>query len=134
MRDDGKIQAIREALPHMRDVARENPNAQVLVRVATFSNGARWHLAEPTPVEKFEWTDLAAEAVTDMGNALGLVAEQMKMPPMEERSLPPVLVLISDGMPTSDFGGGLKALLDLPWGKKAVRIARRTPGARHAGR
>ena len=42
---------------------------------------------------------------------------------MSERALPPVLVLLSDGQPTDDFSGGLKELLDLPWGKKAVRVA-----------
>jgi uncharacterized protein YegL len=124
---DGKIQAlntaIREAIPHMREVAEENPNAQVLVRAVKFSQGAQWHLAQPTPVEDFEWTDLQAESVTDMGKAVSLVAEQMKIPPMSDRALPPVPVLISDGQPTDDFAGGLKALLDLPWGKKAVRIA-----------
>ena len=41
---------------------------------------------------------------------------------MSERALPPVLVLVSDGQPTDDFDGGLKALMDQPWGKKAVRI------------
>lgn len=43
---DGKIQvldtAIREALPHMRQVADENPNAEVLVRALKFSSGAQW--------------------------------------------------------------------------------------------
>jgi uncharacterized protein YegL len=34
-----------------------------------------------------------------------------------------VLVLISDGQPTDNFDNGLKALMDQPWGKKAVRIA-----------
>jgi uncharacterized protein YegL len=58
-----------------------------------------------------------------MGKALRLVAEQLKMPPMSERALPPVLVLISDGQPTDDFAGGLRALLNEPWGKKAVRVA-----------
>lgn len=123
----GKIQAlnnaIRESIPHMRETAKENPNAQVLVRAVKFSNGAHWHIAQPTPVEQFEWIDLAAEGETDMGKALKLVAEQLKIPPMAERALPPVLVLVSDGQPTDDFGAGLKALLDLPWGKKAVRIA-----------
>ena len=124
---DGKIQAlntaIREAIPHMRKVAQENPNAQVLVRAVRFSNGAYWHVAQPVPVEQFEWTDLQAEGATDMGKALRLVAEQLKVPPMAERALPPVLVLISDGQPTDDFASGLKALLDEPWGRKAVRIA-----------
>jgi uncharacterized protein YegL len=127
MEQDGKIQAlntaIREAIPHMRKVAEDNPNAQVLVRAVKFSNGARWHISQPTPVADFAWTDLAAEGETDMGKALQLVAEQLKMPPMSERALPPVLVLVSDGQPTDDFEAGLRALMDEPWGKKAVRIA-----------
>jgi uncharacterized protein YegL len=127
MEQDGKIQAlntaIREAIPHMRKVAEDNPNAQVLVRAVKFSNGAQWHITQPTPVADFAWTDLAAEGETDMGKALQLVAEQLKMPPMSERALPPVLVLVSDGQPTDDFESGLKALMEQPWGKKAVRIA-----------
>jgi uncharacterized protein YegL len=127
MQQDGKIQAlnnaIREAIPHMKKVADDNPNAQVLVRAVKFSNGAQWHISQPTPVADFAWNDLPADGETDMGKALSLVAEQLKMPPMSERALPPVLVLISDGQPTDDFDGGLKELLDQPWGKKAVRIA-----------
>jgi len=127
MGDDGKIQslntAIREAIPHMKKVAEDNPNAQVLVRAVKFSNGAQWHISQPTPVTDFAWTDLTADGETDMGKGLGLVAEQLKMPPMSERALPPVLVLVSDGQPTDDFDGGLKALMEQPWGKKAVRIA-----------
>jgi uncharacterized protein YegL len=123
----GKIQAlntaIREAIPHMRKVAQDHDNAQVLVRAVRFSDGAYWHIAQPVPVEQFEWADLQATGATDMGKALKLVAEQLEMPPMPERALPPVLVLISDGLPTDDFAAGLNALLDLPWGKKAVRIA-----------
>ncbi len=123
---DGKIQtlnnAIKEALPEMRRVADENTNANVLVRAVKFSDGAQWHVATPTPVDSFTWTDLTTDGLTDMGKALSLVAEQLKMPPMTDRALPPVLVLISDGQPTDDFGSGLKALLREPWGKKAVRI------------
>jgi uncharacterized protein YegL len=127
MEQDGKIQAlntaIREAIPHMRKVAEDNPNAQVLVRAVKFSNGAQWHISQPTPVADFAWTDLTAEGETDMGKGLQLVAEQLKMPPMSERALPPVLVLVSDGQPTDDFESGLRALMNEPWGKKAVRIA-----------
>ncbi|MUG96839.1 VWA domain-containing protein [Scytonema sp. UIC 10036] len=123
----GKIQslnnAIRQTIPLMREAADDNANAQVLVRAIKFSDGAQWHVSQPTPVENFEWTDLTADGVTDMGKALSLVAEQLKIPPMTDRALPPVLVLISDGQPTDDFGSGLKKLMEQPWGKKAVRIA-----------
>jgi uncharacterized protein YegL len=114
MQEDGKIQAlntaIREAIPHMQNVADDNPNAQVLVRAVKFSNGAQWHISQPTPVADFTWQDISADGETDMGKALALVAEQLKMPLMSDRGLPPVLVLISDGQPTDDYDSGLKAL------------------------
>jgi uncharacterized protein YegL len=127
MRVDGKIQslntAIREAIPHMQKVASENPNAQVLVRALTFSSGAQWHISQPTPVEEFKWVDLKANGETDMGKALSMVAEQLRIPPMTDRALPPVLVLISDGLPTDNFKKGLAELMEQAWGKKAVRMA-----------
>jgi len=127
MKTDGKIQAlnvaIHEAIPHMQKVGADNPNAQVLVRAIKFSSGAQWHISQPTPVEDFKWEDLQADGVTDMGKALSMVAEQLKIPPMTDRALPPVLVLISDGQPTDSFERGLTDLMEQPWGKKAVRIA-----------
>lgn len=124
---DGKIQAlnnsIQETIPHMRSTADENPNAKVLMRVLEFSSGARWQVGEPTAIDDFRWKDLEADGVTDMGKAFSMVSEQLKMPPMEDRALPPVLVLLSDGYPTDDYSSGLEELMLQPWGKKAVRIA-----------
>ncbi len=123
----GKIQAlntaIKEALPTVKEEAEKNPHAQIFVRAITFSDGAQWHVAQPTPIENFSWIDLSADGVTDMGKALSMVAEVLKIPPMEQRALPPVLVMISDGQPTDNFSAGLKAMMDQPWGKKSVRIA-----------
>ncbi len=54
---DGKIQslnnAIREALPSMKQVADENPNAEVFVRALCFSSGAQWHVPQPTSIADF---------------------------------------------------------------------------------
>jgi len=124
---NGKIQtlntAIREALPAMRKVSGENPHAEVLVRAIKFSDGAMWHIGVPTPVDQFQWKDLSSSGCTDMGKALKLVADELqKLEKAKLRGLPPVLVLISDGQPTDDFEKGLEALLNQPWGIKAVRI------------
>jgi uncharacterized protein YegL len=93
---NGKIEvlnrAIRESLPEMKRVANDNPNANVLVRAIKFSDSAQWHVPTETPVNSFNWTDLTAGGLTDMGKALLLLAEQLKMPPMTDRALPPVLV------------------------------------------
>jgi uncharacterized protein YegL len=116
-------QAIRQSLPGMADVARDNPEARVLVRAIRFADQAAWHLPEPTPVQQLQWRDLQAGGITAMGEALSLLAAALQSPPMEERALPPVLVLISDGQPTDDFETGLALLMRQPWAQKAVRLA-----------
>ena len=115
--------AIQSVIPEMRSVALENPNAQVYIRTLRFSSGASWITPEPVPVEDFVWDDLEASGLTDMGKAFSLLSAQLSIPPMPERALPPVIVLISDGMPTDEYKGPLEKLLKMPWGKKAVRIA-----------
>lgn len=127
MRADGKIQAlnvaISEALPSLRAAADGNMSADVMVRAATFSTGAQWHSPEPTPVRDFRWRPVEAGGFTDMGAALSLVAEGLKVPPMPERGLSPVLVLVSDGQPTDNFDDGLRRLLKTTWGSRAIRLA-----------
>jgi uncharacterized protein YegL len=116
-------EAIRESLPHMRKVAEDNPNAEVLIRAIKFSSGAEWHIGLPTAIDQFQWDDLSVETSTDLGAALSLLADALKIPPMDTRALPPVLVLLSDGMPTDDYKAGLNKLMAEPWGKRSVRIA-----------
>jgi uncharacterized protein YegL len=127
MAADGKIEslndAIKQALPVIKDSADSNPFAKVLIRCIKFSNGAEWINKEPIPLENFHWSDLSADGVTDMGKALSMVADELKMPPMEKRGYPPVLVLVSDGQPTDNFDGGLKKLMSESWGKKSVRLS-----------
>jgi uncharacterized protein YegL len=115
--------AIQSTIPEMASAADNNPNAELLIRALKFSSGASWVTVDPVPIEKYAWNDLTAGGTTDMGKAFHLLAAQLKIPPMSERALPPVLVLLSDGQPTDDYKRPLNELLDLPWGKKAVRIA-----------
>lgn len=124
---DGKIQslnyAIEETIPQLQSAARDNPSVELLVRVCTFASGARWHIDEPTPVERMRWTPVAAKGHTDMGRALALVADALKVPPMPERAVSPVIVLVTDGHHTDDFDAGLAALMNERWGREAVRLA-----------
>jgi uncharacterized protein YegL len=127
MAEKGKIEslnnAIREAIPHMQKAAESNPHADPLVRVLKFSTGAQWITNNAIHLSDFKWNDLNAEGETDMGRAFSMVADYLKIPPMTDRGLPPVLVLVSDGQPTDDYHTGLKNLFDQPWARKAVKIA-----------
>lgn len=126
MRDEGKIQslnyAIREAIPHMQREAENNIHANLLISALKFSTGAQW-IIPPTAVNNFRWIDLQAKGETDMGQAMILLSEVLSIPPMTERGLPPVLVLLSDGQPTDNFNDGLEKLLNEPWGRKAIRVS-----------
>lgn len=115
--------AIQSTIPEMRDAAENNPNAQLMVRTLKFATGASWVTANPVNIEDFEWNDLNAGGITDLGKAFDMLAAQLTIPPMTDRALPPVLVLLSDGQPTDNYKKSLDKLLQLPWGKKAVRIA-----------
>lgn len=127
MKYNGKIQqindAIRSSIPAMKNVAKDNPNTKLLVRAVSFSNHANWHIGKPTEIENFQWNDLNADGLTAMGEALQLVANELSVEKLTQRGFPPVLVLVTDGVPTDEFEDGLKALFDTPWGKKAIKIA-----------
>jgi uncharacterized protein YegL len=123
----GKIEAlnnaIREVIPAMRKAAEGNPEVQFYVRVIRFSSGASWHVAEPTLLNDFKWVDLDAEGETDLGQAFALLSTELNNMPANARMLPPQLVLISDGKPTDDWKPALQALLEVPWGRRAMRQA-----------
>jgi uncharacterized protein YegL len=127
MAADGKIealnQAIRDALPPLRELAAQNPFVDLLLRAVVFADGARWHLEEPTSVTQAAWPPVVPGGYTDLGAALALVSDVLAVPPMDPRAFPPVLVLVSDGRPTDDFESGLAALMAQPWGRRAVRLA-----------
>jgi uncharacterized protein YegL len=115
--------AIQDAIQPMRDAANANPGAELLIRVLKFSTGAQWLNPRAEKIDDFEWIPLEANGMTDMGKAFSLLSDELRIPPMPERALQPVLVLLSDGQPTDDYEDSLNKLLSLPWGKKAIKVA-----------
>lgn len=115
--------AIDEAIPEMKRVALDNVNADVFLRVLTFGSYAKWHIAKRTPISEVTWKPVQVDGATMMGAALKEVAVVLEDKNMPERGLPPVLVLVSDGMPSDSFEQGMQALLNTRWGKKAIKMA-----------
>ena len=145
MAADGKIQAlnnaIREMLPHLGQVARENPHVELLFSALAFSTGVRWHMESPTPADDVVWHDLLAGGYTDLGAALTVVAERISVGTIGQRAMAPAIVLVSDGQPTDDFDLGLRTLLASPsvraphvtrWRSGATPIGTCSPGSRAA--
>jgi uncharacterized protein YegL len=133
MSGSGKIQAlnnaISEAVPHLRDEARLNPHAQMLVRVLAFATEVSWVVQQPTPIEQFRWPGIDAipQGLTEMGLAMREMASVMRQLAQEGGGFTPAMVLVSDGRPTHvvgpHFAVGLRELLAEAWGREAVRMA-----------
>lgn len=129
----GRIQAlnnaITEVLPHLRDEARANPHAELLVRVLAFANEPQWIIEQPTQVDQVHWQRVEAvpRGFTELGSALQTLAGALDELDESHSAFPPAIILVSDGRPTQSsgitFAEGLQALLNNRWGATAVRLA-----------
>jgi uncharacterized protein YegL len=129
----GRIQAlnnaITEVLPQLRDEARANPHAELLVRVLAFADEPTWIVEEPTPVDRLRWQRIEAvpKGFTELGSALTTLTEALDRLDASASAFPPAIILVSDGRPTQSsgvsFADGLQTLLASRWGATAVRLA-----------
>lgn len=128
MKAQGKIEAlnnaIHECIPSVREANKANPFADMMVRAIRFSTGAQWHIPSATRVDDFVWKDLAAGGVTDLGAAIRLLGSELTPEKMGRRALPPVIVLLSDGVPTDEWESALEAFNQSGWGRpgRTVRV------------
>lgn len=113
--------AIKEVLPSMKETAKKNLAQEIMVRVISFATEV--NCSERIPLNNFEWQDLEANGLSNLGKAFTELADILDEKNMPERGLPPVLVLITDGLSTDDYKKGLDLVMSKPWGKKAVRLA-----------
>jgi len=122
--------ALRSMLPHLVDWERDQLQAQLLIRILAFASAPNWYVPDPLPVSELSahWRNLEYVPMgrTNMGPAFRMVAEALSPERLERRALRPAILLITDGLPTDPPGGfeqGLAALLDVPAGRSALRLA-----------
>ena len=115
---------IREVLPELRGIG--GADVDLKIAALAFSSGCKWLHPEPISVDTFQWNNMEAEGVTDLGAALRELNTKMakdmflKAP---SASVAPAIFLLSDGQPTDDYDGGLKVLRKNNWYRYAIRVA-----------
>jgi uncharacterized protein YegL len=120
--------AIRSVLPEIRKIE-ESERINIFMRAVKFGSRAQWHIGPtPVPVSSFTWTDMdASGGATSTARALDLLTAELDIAKIGKRNVPPVCILLSDGMctdePESLYYEAVNRLNQSPWGKKAVRIA-----------
>ncbi len=121
----GTINSVMEELiPEIRGIG--GADADIKLAVMKFSSGCEWMYDAPISVEDFEWTNLDADGVTDLGAAFSALAgklsrnEFMSSPSL---SFAPVMLLLSDGYPTDNFEKGLAELQKNKWYSAGIKAA-----------
>lgn len=129
----GKVNsAIEEMIPLLQEISNENADAEIKIAVLAFSSGCRWvtHDLAGQPgaesLESFFWNDLQASGLTDMGAAFVELESKLSRSAFLQSSTgayAPVIILLSDGLPTDNTQLGLDKLKHNNWYRAATKIA-----------
>jgi uncharacterized protein YegL len=115
--------AIREFIPELRGVG--SSDAKLKAAVLCFSSGSQW-LTVPVPVEDFTWNDVPADGWTDLGSACLELNEKMSRKAFLNSTsgyASPIVIIMSDGQPNSDWENSFGKLSSNSWFKLAIKIA-----------
>ena len=121
--------AIRDIMTIMPEIQEDTSDADIMISALTFSDDAKWVYAEPQRVTEFKWKDIRTDGCTDLSCAYDELSKFLcrrsnggKMPDIG--GVAPIIILMSDGMPTSyDWEEHLKELKKKGWFKVALKYA-----------
>jgi len=118
--------AIHEILPELKDISKENADAQIKIAALDFSSGAKWLYDEPRDADIFRWNDLTAGGITDFGKACKMLNQKLSRKAFMQDvvgAFAPVIILLSDGEPTDDYKKEIDQLKTNNWFNAAIKIA-----------
>ena len=121
--------AIRDIMTIMPEIQEDTSDADIMISALTFSDDAKWVYAEPQRVTEFKWKDIRTTGCTNLSCAYDELSKFLcrrsnggKMPDIG--GVAPIIILMSDGMPTSyDWEEHLKELKKKGWFKVALKYA-----------
>jgi len=124
---DGKISSLNEAIQNMVSTFKQESARQAEIQVGLITFGgdnAEMHtpLVKALDIESMD--PLSATGRTPMGHAFELATKLLEDKELiTSRDYRPVVILLSDGIPTDSWKSGLESLCNSERGQKASRFA-----------
>ena len=121
--------AIRDVMSIMPEIQEDTADATIKISALKFSDDAKWVYSTPQVVSEFKWKDLSTEGGTNLSAAYDELSKWLckkekggQMPDIG--GVAPILILMTDGMPTSfDWEQHLDSLKKKGWFKVALKYA-----------
>lgn len=122
---DALNRAMHELEPYLLKEARKNPDVTVNIQILTFGDdNIVNHTNGRVEVEQFKYNDIYyVNGSTPLHLALEEVNNILDENNMPNNSKVPVVVLLSDGIPSYDYKNQLNKFLNSKWGSKAIKFA-----------
>lgn len=104
-----------------RELSRgDNANAELMVNVIRFSDGATWVTKSAVSESEYQWEPLPVGKGNDAGAAFSLLTQHFETLPEPKRKLFPIVVLVLDGPITDDWLAAQERFQSLPGVNKNV--------------
>lgn len=104
-----------------RELSRgDNANAELMVNVIRFSDGAAWVTEKAVPESEYQWETLPQGRGNDAGAAFALLTRHFETLPEPGRKLFPIVALVLDGPITDDWLAAQERFQSLPGVNKNV--------------
>ena len=121
--------AIRDVMALMPEIQDDTSDAVIKINSLVFSDKAKWLYESPQSIDKFVWKDINTEGGTNLSHAYDCLSDYLckqskggKMPDLG--GLAPIIILMTDGMPTSyDWEKHLIELKKKGWFKISLKYA-----------
>lgn len=128
--------AMEQVVPLLKASDDENSQCDLYLSVIPFSSGAVWQQKMTALADYEKWEVLSVQSATSLGAALELLSTVMNSAEnpngLGKWNAPPVILLITDGMPTDSFEKGMQEFEATGFGGKksrTVRVALAVKGA-----
>lgn len=104
MTENGKIVQLNNAVREMIDSFRDSETllAKISVCIITFGGSFAQIHQNLTDADEIVWSDMTAEGMTPMGDAVRLAKEIVEDRSKLNNTYRPTIILVSDGMPNDD--------------------------------
>ena len=123
-----KIRAVNTAMAAVKDIfSSMNCADSVQIGVISFSSKFKWITNEIVDISTYEHVDISAGGLTDLGSAIEELGKRMTpqelLGGIEGSISKPIIIFMSDGIPTDDWERKLEEAEKNPWFSKSVRMS-----------
>ena len=119
--------AMEETITALKDVARTNSDARLKVAVMKFDSDFEWITPNgPEYLESdFQYENIQAGGLTEIGSALRELNDKLSVKKFMKSaagSFMPVIIFMSDGLPTDEWEKPLREIRSNKWFTRAIKI------------